>query len=77
MKTYQGQEWSHKGLMFGIVPIYLNDPFGDCPEITVRHWLFEPLADLVEAVFSFACFVKTFLDPDFEPEFFFKVTGEA
>lgn len=76
MKTYQGHEWSHKGLLYGFVPVYINEPYSEAPEITVRHWSLEFLADFAEALFATCCKIKRLIDPSYEPQFFFKITGD-
>jgi len=70
LKCKYGQEWTHKGLMYGFVPIYVNQPYSECPEISARNWACELLLDLADAMFSFAAMFSD------EPLFFFKVTGE-
>ena len=34
MKDKYGNAWTHKGLMYGFVPIYVNQPYSECPEIS-------------------------------------------
>ena len=70
MKDKHGHEWSHKGLMYGFVPVYINNPYSEAPEISGRNRACDILFDIADAYFAFCAQFKH------EPRFFFKVTGE-
>jgi hypothetical protein len=67
---------THKGLFYGFVPVYLDMTTPDCPGVTGRNVLCEWLLDSGHAIFSFACTCMYLIDPDFEPMFWIKITGE-
>lgn len=71
-----GTRYTHVGLFYGFVPVYIGDPFG-CPDIAVRNGWPDWLLDLGDALFGMAVWANQLLDPTWEnPGFFFKVTGE-
>lgn len=67
---------THKGFLFGIVPVYLDMTDSDCPGLEVRHWSLTPLLYLCEAIFGICVFLKSMIDIEYEPAFPIKVTGE-
>lgn len=66
--------YTHKG-WFGVCPIYLGDIEGDC-NVTARHDALGWLMDLSQFVIEFAIYVKTLINPNYEPMFPMCVTGE-
>lgn len=70
------QEYTHYGRMFGLVPVYIGDPEGDCPRVCVRNWWPEWMLDIGEAIFGLCVVFKSALDPAYEPMFPIVLTGE-
>lgn len=66
---------THKGLMYGIVPVYLDFTERECPGVEARHWSLEWLLDVVEAMFGLFCMVATTINPTLDPQFPIKITG--
>jgi hypothetical protein len=69
------RNFTHIGLMFGLVPVYIGDPEGQC-RIAVRNWWPEWLLDAGEVLMGCAITFKCWLDPHYEPLFPIKITGE-
>lgn len=69
-------KFTHKGFFCGIVPVYIDMTNEDCPMICERHWSLLPLFMLVELLFGCAVLIRTMSDPDYEPLFPIKITGE-
>lgn len=68
---------THKGLMYGCVPVYLNMDCGDCPEVEGRNLLCEIGLSIVEPLFGLFTYIMTALDPAYEPMYPIKITGET
>lgn len=68
---------THKGLIFGFVPVYLNFTDPECPEVEGRNFLCELLLSAATPVFGGFLWVMSLLNPDFEPSFPIMVTGEV
>jgi hypothetical protein len=73
---YDKNNYTHYGWMYGIVPVYVDMTPKDCPAIEVRSVVFEPLMDVMESIFGAFCIVATMVNPEFEPQFAIKLTGE-
>ena len=67
---------THKGLMYCIVPIYIDRTLDPSPGIQGRNLFCDLLLDLADVVFDFAAMCMSYLDPEYEPMFFFKITEE-
>jgi len=68
------QKFTHKG-WFWFVPVYLNMDDGEML-VAARWSILDPLfwvADLLEAA---RIYITSALNPDYEPTFMFRVTGE-
>lgn len=59
--------YSHKG-WFGICPVYVGNLSSNSPNVDERHWLLIPLMFFSEFFFDICFAVKTWMDPDYEPE---------
>jgi hypothetical protein len=71
-----GTRYTHFGRFYGIVPVYLGDPFGPCPDVAVRNGWPDWLLDVADLLWSAAAWVHGLIDPDFDhPGFMFTVTG--
>jgi len=68
---------THYGWVFGVVPVMVDMTTPEVPVIDVRHWAFEPLLDVCEAVHAFVAWLVTAVNPDFEPTFAIRLTGEV
>ena len=73
---------THTGMFCGIVPIWLNMTNEEEPEIEVRgtgalKTALELLMDVVEGAFGLYCMACSLLNPNFEPLYPIKITGEA
>jgi len=66
---------THKGWLL-FCPIYLADVDTDCPYIIPRHWILNPLCWLAEKVQSLVITLCCLFDEDYEPQFYFLITGE-
>lgn len=69
------QDYDHYGLMYGIVPVYVGDAYGDC-RICVRNWIPEWTLDLGDAIFDIAVSFMTIVNPTYEPMFFLRLGKE-
>lgn len=68
---------THKGLMFGIVPVYIDMHDDECPSIIGRNWFCEyVLLTPVEVLFNVLCMMMTFFNPEYEPTFPITITKE-
>lgn len=66
---------THKGLMYGIVPVYLDFTIPQCPGVEGRLWGCEALLTACDLIFEMSCYLISLADPDFEPMFPIKITG--
>lgn len=67
---------THKGLLFGIVPVYLDMTNEQEPIVEVRWSWLDPIADICAEIFGLCVAFRQFVDPDYEPMFPIRVTGE-
>lgn len=70
------REFTHYGLLYGVVPVYLSRVDTDCPDLVERHWSLIPLMWLCEQAFGLYCLTATAVNPEFEPAFPITITGE-
>lgn len=69
------KDFTHYGLFFGLVPVYLGDIEGDML-IATRNGIPDIFMDTVEVLFATFVFIATFIKPDFEPNYAIRITGE-
>ncbi|MFT7565839.1 MAG: hypothetical protein ACI846_000125 [Pseudoalteromonas distincta] len=69
------KDYTHYGLMYGVIPVYIGDPNGES-RICVRNWWPEWLLDFGDFVFDVSASCIQFFDPTYEPLFFYKITSE-
>lgn len=69
------KKWTHKGWMFGLVPICIRFD-SEIPEVECRRFVPEWWFDLCESVYGFMIMCATMVNPEFEPQFAILVTGE-
>lgn len=70
-------DYTHYGRFYGIVPVYVGDPFGDAPRVAVRNWWPEWLLDAADWVWGIAASFMSAINPEFEdPGFMIAIDGE-
>lgn len=67
---------THKGLMYGIVPVFLDMRHEDMPGVAGRNAACELLLDICEGLFGICVFLRSCVDRDYEPVYPVMVTGE-
>lgn len=67
---------THKGLMFGIVPVYLDMTDRECPSVQGRNYFCEIFMDMCEPIFMICVFVRSCFDHEYEPCYPIKLTEE-
>lgn len=67
---------THKGTLFG-VPVLIADLETEAPQIAGRWFGCETALSIMENLFGFYCYVMCTINPDFEPMYPIKVTGEV
>ena len=67
---------THKGLMYGIVPVYLDMTEEDCPIVEPTSFIYRPLFSICDLLFETYVFLRTSVDHEYEPYFPIKVTEE-
>ena len=68
--------YTHKGWIFGVVPVYLGNLESGAPNVEVRRWVPEWWFDLWAAMFDLFTMVACAVNPWFEPMFPIVETGE-
>lgn len=69
-------DYTHYGLLFGIVPVYVDMTDPHCPAIDERHWSLVPLNELCHALFGAYTWLATAISAEYEPGFPLTITGE-
>jgi hypothetical protein len=69
------QMFTHKG-WFMWCPIKVANPDSDAPVLAARWLILEPWFTVNEAWQNLMIFVLSTINPEFEPMFMFKITGE-
>lgn len=67
--------FTHKG-WFGICPVYLAGLDSDAPNVEARYWALKWLIDLFVWIFGAVIWLRTSMDPLYEPEWPLLITGE-
>lgn len=67
---------THKGLMFGLVPVFLDMSDAECPAVEGRNFACEILLDIVTPIFGACIFIMTMINREYKPAFPIKITGE-
>lgn len=67
--------FSHRGWLFGVVPVYLGNLEGAEPLISTRNGVPDFCLDLLQALFDVFCTFAAILVPGFEPEIPIAITG--
>ena len=75
MMSTNSVTFTHKG-WFGICPVHFANIGSPAPHINPRHWCLEPVMILSEVLFSTYFWLRTTLDPTFDPQWPLQVTGE-
>jgi hypothetical protein len=68
-------KFTHKGWML-FCPIKVADPNSACPAIAARWEYLEYLLDAAEAVQAMMIFLCSLINHDYEPNYWFVITGE-
>lgn len=68
-------KYSHRG-WFGFCPIYVNNPYGRCPDVCPRHPWLMPLMRLNIEIQRLAVSVCMLMDPEWSPVWKIKLTGK-
>ncbi|MDK9739336.1 hypothetical protein KI655_18740 [Vibrio sp. D404a] len=68
--------FDYYGLMYGFVPIYVGNIKSDAPNIAVRNGWPDWILDFADVVFEVSIVFVQAVKPDYNPEFFFKLTGK-
>lgn len=78
--VWRKEGWSffrtHKGLMYGLVPIYLDLSLGESPGVEARNKLCDWMLSAADTFFGLCVSIMELMNPDYEPMFFFRVTEE-
>lgn len=75
MAKKEKSKFTHYG-WFNLIPVYVDMTNPDCPDIEVRHWSLEIPLDITSAIFDMFCWVVTLINPEVEPMFAIRITGE-
>ena len=67
--------FTHKGWFF-LCPVYLNPEDGEGMDVAARYSWLEWWFDVNHWLFSIVVTIVSFFNPDYEPMFPFRVTGE-
>lgn len=67
---------THKGLMFGLVPVFLDMSDEECPAVEGRNFVCDIILDIVTPIFGVCIFIMTMVNREYEPAFPIKITGE-
>jgi len=67
---------THKGLLFGFVPVYCDMADKQCPAVQGRNYVCEVILDMCEPIFMLCVFVRSCFDHDYEPAYPIKLTEE-
>lgn len=68
---------THTGMMFGVVPVFLDMTNPECPAIEGRFLGCEVALSVMESLFQAFCMIMSFVSLDFEPSYAIKITGEV
>lgn len=68
-------KYSHRG-WFGFCPVYVNNPYTNCPSVCPRHPLLMPLMYLNVEIQRMAIAACAMMAPDWEPVWKIKLTGK-
>lgn len=68
-------KFTHKG-WFLWCPVYIADLDSEAPVLQERHWSLMPWFAINEALLCLCIFVRSTMDPEWEPMWPIKVTGE-
>ena len=69
------ENFDYYGYMFGIVPVYVGDPYGQA-RIAVRNWVPEWVMDVMEVIHRLAVAAIQSINQEFEPTFAIRLKGK-
>jgi len=71
-----GTTFTHRGWLVGLIPVYIGAPDSSAPLFAERNGVPEWWFDLVMSLYLLFGDVACWINPSFEPSFFFTITGE-
>lgn len=71
-----GTKYTHYGWFAGLCPVYLANIGGEAPTVVERNWIPSVWMHIVTELFGAAMFVRSAIDPDYEPMWPIAVSGE-
>jgi hypothetical protein len=66
--------YTHKG-WFGICPVYIANPYHECPTLTPRAWWAAPLMWVSIKLQETGIAICSYMDPEWEPVWKIRLTG--
>ncbi|EHM2356458.1 hypothetical protein KD625_004232 [Salmonella enterica subsp. enterica serovar Bonariensis] len=69
------QKFTHYGLFWGCVPVYVNMKNSNCPDVVTRNWIPDWTLDIADWISAAPIFLITLINPSYEPMFAIKLTG--
>jgi len=74
-KENQAPIFTHKGWML-FCPVKLAGTYSEAPVVAARWAVLEPLLTVAHTVQAFVIFLCSLFIEDYEPNFYFRITGE-
>jgi hypothetical protein len=74
--TKSGMNATHKGIMYGFVPVFVDMTDRECPAIEGRNFLCDLLLDIVEPIYFTILNFYSSINPEIELGFKIKLTEE-
>ena len=69
------RQFTHYGLFWGCVPVYVNMQNDECPDVSTRNWVPEWTLDVADWLSGIPIWFMTLIDPYYEPMFAIKLTA--
>jgi len=70
-----GTTFTHRGWLIGLIPVYIGAPESSAPLFAERNGVPELWFDLVMSLYLLLGDLASWVNPAFEPSFFFTVSG--
>ena len=67
--------FTHYGLYWGVVPVYVDWRDPECPGIATRNWIPEWTMDAVDWLTAIPIGLVSIINPDYQPMFAIKLTA--
>ena len=68
-------QFTHYGLFWGCVPVYVNMRNDECPDVATRNWIPEWTLDFADWLSWLPVQIMTLANPEHEPMFAIALTG--